>query len=66
LYYVLEVEMIVFGGTKCVGIEGSDGVPWRKGPSADGEGLGPVLDASRRSALPPGDQVGDFFNNELV
>jgi hypothetical protein len=55
VYYVLEVEMIVFGGEKCVGIEGSDGVPWWKGPSADGEGLGPVLDAG---GLPKIGEVG--------
>jgi hypothetical protein len=52
---VFAVEMIVFRGKECVGIEGSNGVPWRKGPSADGEGLGPVLDASRRGAVPLGD-----------
>jgi hypothetical protein len=61
VYYVLVVEMIVFGGEKCVRIEGSDGVPWRKGPSANGEGLGPVLDASRRGAIPLGNQVGEFL-----
>jgi hypothetical protein len=57
VYYVLIVQMIVFlRGKKCVGIEGGDGFPWRKGPSADGEGLGPVLDASRRGTVPLGDQ----------
>jgi hypothetical protein len=61
VYYVLVVEMIVFGGEKYVGVEGSDGVTWRKGPSADGKGLGPVLDASRRGVVPLGNQVGEFF-----
>jgi hypothetical protein len=61
VYYVLVVQMIVFGGEKCVEIEGGDSFPWRKGPSADGEGLGPVLDARRRGAVPLGDQVGEFF-----
>jgi hypothetical protein len=55
VYYVLVVVMIVFRGEECVGIEGSNSVPWRKGPFADGEGLGPVLDASRRGAVPLGD-----------
>jgi hypothetical protein len=66
VYYVLVVEMIVFGGEKCVGIESGDGFPWRKEPSADGEGLGPGLDASRRGAVPLGDQVGKFFTSESV
>jgi hypothetical protein len=61
VYYVLEVKMIFFRGEKCVGIEGSDGVPWRKGPPVDGEGLGPVLDASERGVLPPGDQGCEFL-----
>jgi hypothetical protein len=63
VYYVLVVEMIVFGGEKFVGIESRDGFPWRKGPSADGEGLGPVLDAGRRGVvlLGDGDQVGEFL-----
>jgi hypothetical protein len=46
---------------KCVRIEGGDGVPWRKGPYTNGEGLGPVLDASRRGAVPLGNQIGEFF-----
>jgi hypothetical protein len=66
VYYVLVVEMIVFGGEECIGIESGDGFPWREGPYADGEGLGPVLDASRRGAVPLGDQVGKYFNSELV
>jgi hypothetical protein len=53
VYYVLVVMMIVFGGEKCVGIEGSDSVPWWKGPSANGEGFGPVSHASGRGALLP-------------
>jgi hypothetical protein len=65
VYYVLVVEMIVFGGEECIGIESSDGFPWRKGPSAD-ESLGPLLDASRRGAVPLGDQVGEFLNCESV
>jgi hypothetical protein len=60
VYYVLVVEMIVFGGEKCVEIESSDGVPWRKGPSADGKDLRPVLDASRRGAVPLGNQLVSF------
>jgi hypothetical protein len=49
---------------RCVRREGSDGVPWRNGPSADGVGvsLGPALDASGRGALPPGNLVvGEFL-----
>jgi hypothetical protein len=55
VYYVLVVGRIVFRGKECVGIDSGDDFPWREGPSADGEGLGPVLDASRRGAIPFGD-----------
>jgi hypothetical protein len=66
VYYVLVVKVIVFGGEKCVEIEGSDGVLWRKGPTADGEGFRPILHPSGRGALLPRNQVGEFFNSEFV